>query len=423
MDASVTAKNLERLLAGLVRSGALPNVTAQAATTEGETYRFACGVTTLGDDHPLTTDTVIWLASMTKLIVAVAALQQVERGALGLDTAMADVVPALGRVQVLDGFDAAGDAQTRPARAPITMRQLLSHTAGYAYSTWNPRLKAYQDRYRIPDIFECREITLTLPLMFEPGSSWEYGMNIDWVGKAVEQVSGMSLERYLRKNVLGPLGMTRTSFVLDQRMRSDLAGMHHRGPDGVLSVMEFEVTQTPEFFMSGGAMYGSAGDYLRLLRALLNLGTLDGVQVLRPETVVDAAGNQLGELSVRPLATLDPTSSNDVTLMPRMGEKWSLLGLRNESVTPNGRSQGSMFWCGMANCYYWVDWQRGDTGLLCTQVLPFVDPVVLDAFDSFERAIHHPLWASPNPQNGPPRAISRRPKRGSPFEHGLGLVE
>jgi CubicO group peptidase (beta-lactamase class C family) len=386
--AAVSPERLDALLTDLVDSGDVPHVVALAAANDGELYRFARGPKTLGHDAPMTPDTVIWLASMTKLIVSVGALQQLERGVLQLDAPLADVLPALGAVCVLEGFDANGEAVTRLPRRPITLRHLLTHTAGYAYSAWNPNLLRYEQTYEVPPIFECRERSLLSPLMFDPGTAWEYGTNIDWVGKAVEQTSGQDLESYVRDHVLDPLGMTRTSFVLDERMRSAQAGLYTRGADGRIEPLDFEVNQDREFYMSGGGMYGSTADYLRLLRALLNLGTLDGVQVLQPETVIDAARNHIGDITIGPMTTLDPGSSNDVTLMPRMGEKWSLLGLVNEYSEPNGRSRGSMFWCGMANCYYWVDWNHGDTGLLCTQVLPFVDPAVVNAFDSFERTVH-----------------------------------
>jgi CubicO group peptidase (beta-lactamase class C family) len=331
---------------------------------------------------------VIWLASMTKLVIAIAALQLVERGTLALDAPFTDILPDAPRHLVLTGFDRDGNAVTRPPSAPVTLRRLLSHTAGYAYSVWEPDLARYQERYDIPDIFECREVTLGLPLMFDPGTSWAYGMGLDFVGKAIERASGLDLESYLRTRVFGPLGMTATSFVLDDAMRARRAGMRRRLPDGGFASLEFEVNQSPEFYLCGAGLYGPPAEYLRLLRALLNLGTLEGARLLRPETVLEARQNQIGSVEIDAIKSLDLTSSNDETFLPRMGNKWSLLGLLNAAGEPNGRSRGSMFWCGMANCYYWVDWDNGDAGLLCTQVMPFVDDHVLTAFDAFERTVH-----------------------------------
>lgn len=384
----MTTAELDALLGGLVDSGVLPHVTALAVNRNGETYRFSRNAAAATAPAPLTPDSVIWLASMTKLVIAVAALQLVDSGELDLDAPLTDILPDAPRALVLTGFDGDGNAVTRPARAAVTLRRLLSHTAGYAYSVWTPDLARYQERYDIPDIFECREISLGLPLMFDPGTDWSYGMGLDFVGKAIERASGLDLESYLRTRVFGPLGMNRTGFVLDDAKRASRAGMRARLPDGGFTDLDFEVNQEPEFFLCGAGLYGPPAEYLRLLRALLNLGTLDGVRLLRAETVLAARENQIGEIEIDAIKSLDHSSSNDVTFLPRMGNKWSLLGLLNASSEPNGRSRGSLFWCAMANCYYWVDWDNGDAGLLCTQIMPFVDDHVLGAFDEFESTIH-----------------------------------
>lgn len=397
-DGALTTAELDAYLTGLVDSGALPHVTAIAASGGEEVYRFSRDPTpargsaagnsaSAREPVPLTPDSVIWLASMTKLVIAVAALQQVERGTLKLDAPLTDVLPDAPPQRVLTGFDSGGEAVTRPPRTPVTLRHLLSHSSGYAYNVWEPSLARYQERYQIPDIFECREITLTLPLTFEPGTSWAYGMGLDFIGKAIERVSGQDLETYLREHVLGPLGMSSTSFDLSDDLRARLTPLYQRTPEG-FEPLEFEVPQDREFYLCGAGLYGSPADYLRLLRALVNLGTLDRVEVLRPETVLEARQNQIGPVEIGPVTSLNLDSSGHVTFLPRMGSKWSLLGLRNENSEPNGRAPGSTFWAGMANCYYWGDWEHGDAGLLCTQVMPFADQAVLDAFDAFETAIH-----------------------------------
>lgn len=387
-DGPLTTEELDAYLSSLVDRGALPHVTALAATRDGQSYAFSRNGATAGGGAPLTPDSVIWLASMTKLVVAVAALQLVEQGALMLDAPLTDALPDAPRHQVLTGFDGTGNAVTRAPGTPVTLRHLLSHTAGYAYSVWEPSLARYQATYDIPDIFECRAVSLGLPLTFDPGTSWAYGMGLDFVGQAIERASGLDLEAYLQARVFGPLGMKRTSFVLDEEMRAGRAAMLQRQADGGFTPLEFEVNQSPEFYLCGAGLYGPPAEYLRLLRALLNLGTLDGAQVLQPDTVRAARENQIGNLEIDAITSLDLSSSNHVTFLPRMGNKWSMLGLRNDSTQPNGRSHGSMFWCGMANCYYWVDWDSGDAGLLCTQVMPFVDDHVLSAFDAFEQTVH-----------------------------------
>lgn len=289
---------------------------------------------------------------------------------------------------MLDGFDDAGQPVTHSTTTPVTLRHLLTHTAGNGYHFWHADVQRYQQVMGLPGIIECREVTLTTPLMHEPGSAWVYGMNIDWVGKAIEKISGGTLEEYLRANILDPLGMKDTSFIIGSDRRARLAGMHVRTPEGELVQVPFEMTQEPEFQMAGGAMYGSVDDYVTLLRMLLGNGTLNGVAILAPETVEAARRNQIGDLGVGPIATVDPGSSNDVDFLPGQPKKWGLLGMINVDPTPNGRSAGSLFWAGLGNTYFWVDWDNGDCGALFTQILPFGDHKVLDAFDAFERSIH-----------------------------------
>jgi methyl acetate hydrolase len=377
---SVT-EQIDEVLAAAVEDGAVPGVAALVGDRDGIVYSGASG--SRGDDALFTPDTVGWLASTTKALVAVGALQLVERGVVDLDAPIGPLLPQLADLGVLEGFADDGTPRIRPARSAVTLRNLLSHTAGNVYHFWNANALRYQRDLGLPSIDACRNATLTTPLMFDPGTAWEYGMNIDWVGKAVEAASGLSLGDYLRANVLDPLGMADTTFRLSAEHRSRLATMHVRTPDGPVP-MRFEVPQDPEFQMGGGGMYGSPADYLRFLRMLLREGELDGARILAPETVAQARRNQIGDLTVRRLETALPSGSHDVDFLPGTTKKWSLLGMLNVEATPGGRSPGSLFWAGLCNSYYWVDWHRGDAGLLVTQILPFADPAVLDLFDRFE---------------------------------------
>ncbi|MFI5800380.1 serine hydrolase domain-containing protein [Streptomyces sp. NPDC051677] len=381
-------ESLDTVLRESVESGLIPGVVALAATSDGVVYEGSFGPRVLGTDTAMTTDTVFWLGSMTKMIVAIGALQLVERGKLSLDAPLGTLLPQLAEPQVLEGFDDDGLPVLRAARTAVTLRHLLTHTAGNGYHFWNADVLRYQEVMGLPGIIECREATLTTPLTFDPGTAWQYGMNLDWVGKAIEKVSGVSLEDYLREALLDPLGMSDTTFVLTAGISARLAGMHARTPDGLVPV-EFEMTQEPEFQMGGGAMYGSARDYLTLLRMLLGRGELGGVRVLSEDSVDEALRNQIGGLRIGLIASVDPASSNDVDLLPGIDKTWGLLGLRNEAPGTQGRSAGSLFWAGLGNTYFWVDHGSDDCGLLCTQILPFADQAVLDTFDSFERTVHH----------------------------------
>jgi methyl acetate hydrolase len=374
----------DEVLAGAVAAGDVAGVVAVAANQGGTVYEGAFGRREIGAEPAMTLDTVFWIASMTKAVTTVAAMQFVERGAVSLD----EPLPELAGAQVLEGFDEDGAPLLRAARGPITLRHLLTHTAGFTYDIWNADMGRYMAYHGIPGIIECRDVTLDTPLIADPGDRWEYGISMDWAGKVVERLSGQSLEDYLREHVCGPLGMRDTAFVIGPDQRDRLAGMHVRHPDGSLEAIAFEVPQQPEFYMGGGGLYGTGPDYLTFLRMLLNGGELDGVRILAPETVAEMARNQIGDLQVGALKTAIPGSSNDAEFFPGMVKRWGLGFVINTETASTGRSAHSLAWAGLANTYYWLDPTRRLAGVLLTQVLPFADDRVLRLLDQFETAMY-----------------------------------
>jgi CubicO group peptidase (beta-lactamase class C family) len=371
-----------------VETGQVPGVVALAADGTGPIYEGAFGKREWGGRADMTVDTVFWIASMTKAITSVAAMQQVEQRKLDLDEPISRVLPALTEPLVLEGFDAAGAPSLRPARRPITLRHLLTHTAGFTYNIWNADMGRYMEHSGMPGIISCQNVCLAAPLVFDPGDRWEYGINIDWAGKAVEAVSGQSLNDYLRDQIFAPLGMTDTGFVLRPDQRARLSSMHARTGETSFEVIPFEVPQAPEFFMGGGGLYSVGRDYLAFLQMLLHDGELNGARVLRPETVAEMNRNQIGDLTVGLLKTADPGSSNDAEFFPGMPKKWGLAYMISTEDAATGRSGNSAAWAGLANTYFWLDPAKRVAGLILTQILPFADPIVLDLFARFEQAVY-----------------------------------
>lgn len=371
-----------------VGAGEVPGVVAMAADDHGIVYEGAFGRRDIDKGPDMTLDTVFWIASMTKAITSVAAMQLVEQGRLTLDAPLGDLMPDLASPRVLEGFDAEGAPRLRPARRPITLRHLLTHTAGFVYDIWNADMGRYMAYAGLPGIIECRNATLATPLVFDPGDRWDYGTNIDWVGKTVENVSGQSLEDYFRDHIFAPLGMTSTGFVIKSEWRSRLAAMHVRNADGSLSTIEFEIPQQPEFFMGGGGLYSTAPDYLAFLQMLLRGGRFNDAQILRPETVAEMGKNHIGDLKVGMLKTEIPSNSNDAEFFPGMLKKWGLGYMITMEEAPTARSAGSVAWAGLGNTYFWIDPTKRLAGVILTQILPFADAYVLDMFDQFERAMY-----------------------------------
>ncbi|HKX09420.1 MAG TPA: serine hydrolase domain-containing protein, partial [Stellaceae bacterium] len=264
----------------------------------------------------------------------------------------------------------------------------LTHTAGFGYEVWDADLIRYVKASGTPSTATAKLASLRLPLVFDPGDRWEYGINLDWVGKMVEAVSGQKLGTYLSENVRGPLGMRDTAFRITPAMRRRLAKIHQRGEDGKLSPTDIELPQEPEFEMGGGGLHGTAPDYLRFVRMILNRGRAGDAQVLRPETVDLMSRNAMGDARVTLLRTAAPALSNDAEFFPGMAKSWGLSFMINNEAAPTGRSAGSLAWAGLANTYYWIDPVRGVGGVYATQVLPFADRKAVSLFFEFEKAIY-----------------------------------
>ena len=383
-----TLTSVDTIFRQAVDSKAMPGIVAVAATDKGTVYEGAFGTREIGKNAPMALDTVVWIASMTKAVTTTAAMQLVERGKLSLDRPAAELVPELARAQVLEGFDGAGKPRLRAPRQAITLKHLLTHTAGFAYEIWRPEIAQYQEVTSTPGITTCTNAALTTPLLFDPGDRWEYGINIDWAGKMVEAVAGQKLDRYFQDHILGPLGMKDTTFKLGASQRARLSAVHQRDDKGALAPVEFALPEEPEFLMGGGGLYGTAPDYLAFAQMLMRGGTHNGAQVLRRETVDLMAQNHIGPLEIGLMKTAMPALSHDVELFPGMSKKWGLSFLINTQAASTGRSAGSLAWAGLANTYFWVDRTKQVCGVFASQVLPFYDHTAVDLFTRFETEVY-----------------------------------
>jgi CubicO group peptidase (beta-lactamase class C family) len=382
---------IDTLFRQAVESKKMPGIVAVAATDRGPVYEGAFGTREMGASVPMTLDTIVWIASMTKAITATAAMQLVERGKLNLDRPAQEVVPEVGRARVLEGFDAAGQPKLRAPKRPITLKYLLTHTAGYGYEIWRTEIAKYQQVTNTPGITTCTNAALTTPLLFDPGDKWEYGINIDWAGKMVEAAAGQKLDAYFQQNIFGPLGMKDTAFALSPAQESRLSRVHQRDDKGALAPIEFGLPENPEFLMGGGGLYGTAGDYLAFTQMIIGGGTYQGAQVLRRETVELMSQNHIGDLEIGKMVTAIPPLSNDVELFPGMSKKWGLSFLINTQTAPTGRSAGSLAWAGLANTYFWIDRTKQVCGVFLSQVLPFYDATAVDLLVKFETEVYRAL--------------------------------
>jgi methyl acetate hydrolase len=373
--------DIDKALQAAVSGREIPGIVAMAANEQSLLYEGAIGSRGAGSDAQMTIDTVFRIASMVKLLTSVAAMQLVERGRLKLDEPAGNVDPLLSSPRILTGFDGKGAPQLREAHEPLTLRNLLTHTSGFSYPLWDANVLRYIQFAR------GKKDLPRMPLMFEPGAKWAYGGSIDRVSRMVEIASGQGIDRYFRDNITGPLGMNDTGFTITEKQRARQARLHRRGSDGKLVAQPFEKLETPSSFSGGGGIYSSAPDYLRLLQALLNGGSLDGAKILKAETVALMAANQIGNLQAGIMKTTNPALSNDVDFFPGTRLRWGLGHMINADPVPGGRKAGSLTWAGLYNTYYWIDPATRVAGVVMMQILPFADRQALKVYREFEHGI------------------------------------
>ena len=355
---------------------------------EGTLYEGVYGRLSVESDEPACADTMFWIASMTKAVVSVATLQLVERGDLELEQAVADILPAFGELQILDGFD--GEVpRLRAATQPVTLRHLLTHTSGCSYWFDNPDVLHYHRVTGVPDPLSGSAEMLRVPRLFEAGERWEYGTSVDWLGLVVQKVGGADLDTHLRTHICAPLGMRDTSFDPSEAQRERLMAIHDARAGQPLGLSSVALPEDQEIWSGGGGLYSTARDYMRFMRALLRGGELDGERVLRPETVELAFTDHLqgAPLPADGSHSAVPELTNDVPALPFKQGFGLGFNLMLEDI-PGMRRAGSGNWAGLCNSYFWIDHASGIAATLMTQVLPFFDAGVVQTLLGFEASVY-----------------------------------
>jgi CubicO group peptidase (beta-lactamase class C family) len=340
----------------------------------------------MDDGKPMCKDTIFRICSMTKPVTAVAVMMLWEQGLFTLDDPIADYIPEFREMKVLvmDKNEEKG-YRLVPAKSPVTIRQLLSHTSGltYGFMAWPVNGECYlqndvSDGFRITNgtIADGVRRLARCPLVFQPGEGFEYGLGLDVLGRFVEVVSGMPFDEFLRKNVFGPLRMKDTSFFVPAAKVARLAALYEPSDKGGLGKVDRRATRgpmsdTPSFvydslygyegprtYFSGGAgLHSTATDYARFARMLADGGILDGVRLLGPATVNLMVQNHIGDSSIG---------------FAGKGIKYGLgFGIYADPVA-NGSlmSKGSYQWMGIYDTQFFVDPARRLTAVYLTQLFP-----------------------------------------------------
>jgi methyl acetate hydrolase len=373
----------DRLLQDAVDQKRVPMAVAMIADAHGVLYEHAYGAGK---------DTIFAIASMTKPVTSVAVMQLVEAGEVKLDEPAATYLPELAAVRVLDG------GTRRPPKTPVTVRHLLTHTAGFGYEFMNRDIAALVAKKEVPSAMSGGDGFLKAPLLFDPGTQWEYGISTDWLGRLVERVSGRSLEVYFREKIFDPLGMSDSYFTVPADKQSRMANTFQRKDDGSLVQQPRQPAKPVEFLSGGGGLYSTASDYLRFVRALMAGGQLDQQRILSAESVAMMGKNQIGDLAIRPMTSLIPQLAVDGSTLPGGLDKFGLGFALNTASGDTARGVNTMSWAGIFNTFFWIDRENQVGVVLMTQMLPFLDPGPKKLLDDFDRAVYGSRVRSEDPR-------------------------
>jgi CubicO group peptidase (beta-lactamase class C family) len=382
--------SLDEKLSAAVTRGDVPGLVVIAATCDRILYQGVFGKAETGRERPMTADALFRIASMTKPVTSVAAMQLHEQGRFALDDPAEKYLPELANLMVFESFDnATGAYKVRPAATKVTIRHLFTHTSGLGYGFTSPILRDFKPR--------DGEKYAAGPLLFEPGTQWIYGAGVDWVGRLVEKLSGKNLEEYFRERIFTPLGMSDTFYNVPENKQARLVTVHRRQDgraDAPLTELPSQPRRPATTFNGGGGLTSTASDYIRFERMILNGGTLDGARILSAETVAVMRENQIGKVGVPAVKTAQPNLSMDFTFINDGKDKWGLGFLLTSSQVAGKRSPGSLSWGGIDNTYFWIDPSRGIAGVVMMQLLPFADTKALAIYDTFERGVYQLAEAS-----------------------------
>jgi CubicO group peptidase (beta-lactamase class C family) len=385
---------IDQALAAMVTSGRAVGVSALVWQDGQERYFGTSGFADRETKRPMARDTMVQVFSMTKPVTGVALMQLWEQGKFGLDDPLANYLPEYADVKVLGPPDASGQPTLRPPARPITVRDILRHTAGFSYgmrpTAADAAFKAADPMNLGNDLAEFSRRNAKVPLLFDPGTQWNYSVGVDVQAALVEKLSGQPFEAYVRQHVLDPLKMTSSGWTQPEARFPRMSARYAKGKDGKLArepdaaarALNFDPAR--KLTMGGAGLAGPIDDYMRFARMLLNGGSLDGVRILKPSTVKLMSTDQLD------------ARVKDRFFLPTKGQvgfgfDFAVRTAQPASPTENRGAVGEFFWDGAATTLFWVDPANKLTAVFFVQTLPF-DPTL---HHDIRAAVYGPTYLGP----------------------------
>jgi len=369
---------LDAFLRSRVTAGDVPGVVAMVVDRQATVYAGAFGQADVARNRPMTTDSIFRIASMTKPVTSLAVMMLVEQKQLALDDPLTKYLPDYGQLTVATTWrdDRAFDG--RPPKRPITIRDLLTHTSGIAYSFVDAHLAKLDNG---------KKKTWELPLVADPGERFAYGPSTMVLGEIVEKISGLTLDAFLQAKIFEPLGMLDTGFKIPAEKGDRVVTVHARQADGSSKENPNGATFTAPARGDGG-LFSTAADYARFMQVFLNRGRAGSTRLVSERTIDLMTTNQIGSVRIGEQSSTDPAISRSFPIGAGKDTFGFGFQIEERPAVAGMRSAGSLSWGGIFNTHFWIDPQRGIAAVVLMQVLPYYDAKALDVLRGFERAVY-----------------------------------
>lgn len=374
---------LDSYLGDAIGTTRIPGMVALVVNKDGIVYEEAFGLMDSANGKAMTTDAIFRLASMTKPVTSALIMMLAEEGKVDVDAPVGNYLPDLANPQVFTSFNTEDGTYTaEPAKNAMTPRHLLTHTSGLGYTFTSDILVKLMTG--VPGARAT-----SYPLLFEPGTQWHYGESTRVLGDIVEAVTGEELLAYMKTRLLDPLGMNDTTYDVPAGKNARVVTVHRSDGAQLIEQPNPEGALTSPHQGDGG-LSGTARDYAQFIRLILNDGTVDGKQLMKPETVALMKESGSNGVRVQRMTSTNKLTSEDFPIGAGV-DTFSLGFHRTEEQLPGLRSVGSLAWAGIFNTEFWIDPERGIGGVLLMQYLPFYDADAIEVLQGFEQRVYSGL--------------------------------
>ena len=326
------------------------------------------------------------MASMTKPLTAYLTLALLDDCSIDLHESVGTYLPEINNLKI--AYKEGDTIKYKQNDVLISFHHLLSCTSGNAYEHHDPLVSELVSNKKVAPMKNGDDAFLKAPLVFTPGSHWAYGISYGWLGKAIETISGITLDENLKKYLCNPLGLKQTSFAPEQSSKEILAPVYFRDPEGSYSDITPKITLGfNPFHYGGGGVTSTLSDYLKILQFFLKVMKSDGEDSI----VSHMFKNQIGNLAIAPLKSFNKNLALDYDIYPDVEKRWGYGLIINNEPIPKKREAGSGSWAGVLNTYFWIDPKSDVAGVFLAQILPCYSPNLLNAFLFFEELAYERL--------------------------------